>query len=176
MRAVPETGMLMPPGTPGSVMVPFRRGTVPSQHVPAPCRSRPEARGAELEDVSSEGGPLERGWAAGHNPRMDVTEAAVEILKSIRDELRRANERLDARLGELRAELRSTNERLGATNERLERLERRQGESEGRLATELTGVTHAVHELRDALTNRLDLRDDVAALARRVGELERRPQ
>ena len=36
VRAVPDTGLLVPPGTPGSVMVPFRRGTVPSTHVAGP--------------------------------------------------------------------------------------------------------------------------------------------
>ena len=107
---------------------------------------------------------------------MDVTDASVEILKSIREEMRRGHERLDARLGELRGELRASNERLGATNERLERLERRQGETEARLSTELAGVAQAIHEVRDAFTNRLDLRDERTALARRVTELERRPR
>ena len=69
---------------------------------------------------------------------MEVTEAAVEMLKAIRDEMRRGNERLDARLGELRTELRATNERL------------------------------------DALASRLDARDEISALARRVEDLERR--
>ncbi|MBI5477437.1 MAG: hypothetical protein HY906_01200 [Deltaproteobacteria bacterium] len=105
---------------------------------------------------------------------MDGADVTIEILKSIRDEIRRTNERLDAGLGDLRTEIRATNEHLGATNERLERLERRQTESEVRLATELTAVAHAVREVRDLLADRLDLRDEVKALDRRVTDLERR--
>jgi penicillin-binding protein 1A len=52
VRAMPESGLLVPPGTPGSVMVPFRRGTVPSQHVAGPT-PRPGQKPEEptFEDV-----------------------------------------------------------------------------------------------------------------------------
>jgi 1A family penicillin-binding protein len=52
VRAMPETGLLVPPGTPGSVMVPFRRGTMPSTHVAGPT-PKPGQRPEEpsFEDV-----------------------------------------------------------------------------------------------------------------------------
>jgi hypothetical protein len=52
---------------------------------------------------------------------------------------------------EIRDEVRRTNERLGQTNERLSGLERRQTETEVRLATELVAVARAVNDVRDLL-------------------------
>jgi len=61
-------------------------------------------------------------------------------------------------LREIRDQLRDTNARIDGTNQRLERpeggveaLQRRQSESEVRLATELVAVAKAVQEVRDLL-------------------------
>lgn len=60
------------------------------------------------------------------------------------------------------------------TNERLDRLERRQTEDSVRLATELVGVAKAVAEVRDLLRdNRLD-RKKIEDHERRIAKLERR--
>jgi hypothetical protein len=65
---------------------------------------------------------------------VDPTDVTVEILKSIRDEIRG---------------LRQT------TNDRFESMERRQTETEIRLATELVAVASAVNEVRDLLRDHL---------------------
>lgn len=57
---------------------------------------------------------------------------------------------------------------------RLENIERRQTESKIRLASELVNVAHAITEVRDLLRDRLDDRDRIDALDRRVSVLERR--
>ncbi|MBI5482230.1 MAG: hypothetical protein HY906_25465 [Deltaproteobacteria bacterium] len=109
---------------------------------------------------------------------MDTSDVTVEILRSIRDEIRHTNERLDQTNQGLDATRSELSERLDATRselgERLERLERRQTETEVRLATELAAVAHAVTDVRDLLRDRLDLRDDVAALDRRLTVVEQR--
>ncbi len=86
----------------------------------------------------------------------DVANLTVSILREIRDEVRKTNQRLD-----------QPNERLDQTNERLERLEKRQTETEVRLATELVAVASAVGELTELL------RQD-RALRQRVDDHERR--
>ena len=60
------------------------------------------------------------------------------------------------------------------TNERLDRLERRQTEDSVRLATELVSVAKAVGEVRDLLRdNRLD-RTKIEDHERRIAQLEKR--
>jgi DNA-binding Lrp family transcriptional regulator len=88
------------------------------------------------------------------------TDLTVEILKQIRDEIRRTNERLDATRTEL--------------SERMEKLERRQTETEIRLASELTAVVGAVHGLKDALLQDRQLRQTVDNHESRIAALERR--
>jgi hypothetical protein len=73
---------------------------------------------------------------------------------------------------EIRDEVRKTNERLGETNERLTRLERRQVETEVRLATELVAVVGAVHEVRDELLEDRRLAAQVTDHERRIVALE----
>jgi hypothetical protein len=101
----------------------------------------------------------------------DVT----EILKGIRDEVRGINSRLDA----TNSRLDETNERLEAlrddANIRFERLERRQVETELRLATELVAVAGAVREVRDQLREDRMLRGQVDDHERRLAALEKRP-
>lgn len=96
--------------------------------------------------------------------RNDLT---LEVLKEIRDELRGT-----------KAEVRQTNERLdhleSSLGGRLDRLERRQSESEIRLATELVAVVGAVNQVRDLLAARLDFQDKVNDHERRLRALEER--
>ncbi len=80
---------------------------------------------------------------------MEPTDRTVEILKEIRDEGRK-------------------------TNERLERLERRQAESEIRIATEIVGVAGAVREVRELLREDLSLRSRVEDHERRLAAIEAR--
>jgi len=91
---------------------------------------------------------------------MDPTEVTIEILRGIREEVRNTNERLDG----LRADV----------SERLDRVDRRQTETEVRLATELVGVAGAVREVRDLLREDATLRVRVDDLERRVGAIEKR--
>jgi len=80
---------------------------------------------------------------------MDPTDLTIEVLKSIRDELR-------------------------GTNVRLDRVERRQADTEVRLATELVAVVGAVNEVRDLLREDRHLRDRVDDHERRLAAVEAR--
>lgn len=98
-------------------------------------------------------------------PRMTTKPAdpTLAVLKQIRDAVTQTNERLD-----------QTNQRLDQTHQRLDRLEHRQTETEVRLATELTAVVGAVHELRDTLLADRDLRRTVDDHEQRLRAIERR--
>lgn len=78
-----------------------------------------------------------------------MSDTTVEVLREIRDEAR-------------------------MTNERLGRLEKRQVETEIRLATELTSVVGAIHELRDVIVEDRKLRSEVADHEVRIRRLEGR--
>ncbi|MGO9836038.1 MAG: hypothetical protein ACLP1X_17685 [Polyangiaceae bacterium] len=80
---------------------------------------------------------------------MEPTDVTIEVLKGIRDEVR-------------------------GTNARLDRVERRQADTEVRLATELVAVVDAVHEVRDLLREDRQLRDRVADHERRLTAVETR--
>ncbi len=94
---------------------------------------------------------------------MEPPDATVVILREIRTEVGKTNERLD-----------QTNERLDQTNERLGRLERRQADSEIRLATEIVAVVRAVNEVRDVLRAGFDLREQVESHEHRIIRLEQK--
>ena len=79
-----------------------------------------------------------------------------------------------ALLTEIRDQSKITNQRLDQTVERLDRLERRQVETEIRLATELTAVTGAIRQLTEVVVADRDLRRNVADHERRLQALERR--
>jgi len=107
---------------------------------------------------------------------MEPTDLTIEVLKGIRDEVRKTNE-----------ELRNTNEEVRKTNERVdalasetkhgfEHLGRRQTETEIRLATELVGVAGAVREVRDLLRDDLALRNRVDDHERRITAIEKHPR
>lgn len=101
-----------------------------------------------------------------------MADLSIEILREIRDEIRRTNERLDA----TNARLDATNERLGTQTDRLDSrldgLQQRQSEMESRLATELVAVAGAVHELKDAVFADRKLREQVADHEARLRALE----
>ena len=98
------------------------------------------------------------------------TDHTLLVLKQIRDAVAQTNERLD-----------QTNERLDQTREELsnrldqtrQELSRRQTETEIRLATALTDVVGAIHEVRDAVRADKDLRKTVAEHEQRLDALER---
>ena len=75
-------------------------------------------------------------------------------------------------LREIRDEVRKTNERLDSTNQRLENLERRHVETEVRLSTELVAIAAAVGELKDVLLEDRRLREQVANHETRISQLE----
>jgi hypothetical protein len=91
---------------------------------------------------------------------MEPTDITIEILKSIRDEVRGTNQRLET----LQADL----------IERLDRVERRQTESDVRVATELVALGGTMCEMRDAFLGDRALRAQVADHERRIQSMERR--
>jgi hypothetical protein len=89
----------------------------------------------------------------------------TEVLVQIRDELHRTREQLSGGLHEL-------GDALQETNDRLDRLERRQTEDALRLATELVAVASAVGEVRDLLRDQRIERDRLEDHERRIAKLE----
>ncbi len=79
----------------------------------------------------------------------DVPSLTLAVLREIRDEVRK-------------------------TNDRLEQFDRRQTETEVRLATELLAVSSAVHEVGDLLRNSLNVRAKVEEHETRIAALERK--
>jgi len=90
----------------------------------------------------------------------------TEVLMQIRDELRVTGGKID-----------KTNEELQRTRqelvERIDRLERRQLESEVHLATELVSVAGAIKELSKLVAEDRQLRGQVADHEKRLSSLER---
>lgn len=105
---------------------------------------------------------------------MESTDLTVEILKSIRDEVRGTNVRVEG----LREEIRATNARLDGFHEdalaQFGRLERRQADTEIRLATEIVAVAGAIHEVRDLLRGDRILHEKVDDHERRIAAIEKR--
>jgi hypothetical protein len=101
---------------------------------------------------------------------MESNEQTIEILKDIRDEVRRTNSRLD-----------QTNARLYQTHERVETsladVSRRMVDSEIRTSAAVAKLAGTVREMTSVLRVRNDLRprverceQHIAALQRKVGE------
>ena len=88
-----------------------------------------------------------------------MSDLTTKILIEIRDEIR--NTRSDL------------NGRIDRNTERLDRLEKRHVVTEVRLATELSSVTGAIHELRDTLIEDRRFAALVADHERRLVRLER---
>ena len=103
---------------------------------------------------------------------MTEDSVTVTILKDIRTELRSHGEELRAHGQQLRAH----SEELRELREGQKQLEKRQFETEVRLATELTAVVGAIHELRDVIVEDRKLRADVADHELRIRKLEARPK
>jgi chromosome segregation ATPase len=95
----------------------------------------------------------------------------IKILEQIRDELKTTRTELSSRLDETRTELSS---RLDETNSRLNHLERRQVETEVRLATELVSVATAIGDLKKVMVEDRKLRAQVSDHESRIKSLERK--
>jgi hypothetical protein len=93
---------------------------------------------------------------AWRNEPMSPTEITIEILESIRDEVRATNTRLDA-----------TNTRLDETNTRIV-------ESELRTASAITDLHGTVRDLVDVLREQHDWRPRVDRCERDIGDIKRR--
>jgi hypothetical protein len=105
---------------------------------------------------------------------MEPTDLTTEILKSIRDEIRGTNARLDRFESRVEARFETMDARFEATDARLDRLHQRQVDSEVRLATELINVVAAVREVRDELRSDRALRARVDDHEHRIERLETR--
>ncbi len=92
------------------------------------------------------------------------TDLSIEILKSIHDEIRATNGRLD-----------QTNGRLDQTNERLEHLREELSQrivhSEIRTATALTELAGSVREMTGVLKSSIELRPRVERCEQNIAEL-----
>jgi uncharacterized coiled-coil DUF342 family protein len=100
---------------------------------------------------------------------MEPTDITVHILREIRDEIHTG-------LGQVREEIQNTNARVDQTNERLDtfrdELGRRLVESEIRTSTAMADLVGTVREVRDLLSDRLDLRDRVERCERDIDSLK----
>jgi hypothetical protein len=109
-----------------------------------------------------------------------MEDLTTRVLIEIRDEIRATKDELRDELratkDELRDELRATKNELRdeirGTNSRLDRLEKRQSESEIRLGTEIVAVVGAIRELRDTLLEDRQLRQTVDNHETRLRALE----
>lgn len=105
---------------------------------------------------------------------MQPNDLTIAILRGIREDVQGLRDDVHG----LRDEARLTNDRLGklgdATHARLDRLERRQTETDGRLATELVPLASAVREIREAVQHDFTLRDRIEDHERRILAIERR--
>lgn len=89
----------------------------------------------------------------------NTSDLTVKILSEIRDEIRGTRADLNARIEE--------------TNQKVDLLARRQTETEVRLATEIVALAGAVDRTNKLLRERLDDRDRIDDIDRRVTALER---
>lgn len=109
-------------------------------------------------------------------PVKKPADLSVVVLKSIRDEVKKTNERLDS----LGTEVKKTNERLDTlreeTSARFDELGRRIVESEIRTATALTDLAGTVREMTSVLRAQADLRPRVEKCEQDIAELKRPPR
>lgn len=96
----------------------------------------------------------------------NTSDLTVKILSEIRDEIRGTRVDLSAKIDQ-------TNARLEETNQKVDLLARRQTEAEVRLATEIVALAGAVDRTNKLLRERLDDRDRIDDIDRRVSALER---
>ncbi len=109
---------------------------------------------------------------------MDPTDITIEILKSIRDEIKDVRSEMRDGLADVRSEIQETHAGLQGVRteikETRERLEKRQTETEMRLATELVGVAAAVLQVRDLLQEDRTVRTRVEDHERRIAAIEKK--
>ena len=109
---------------------------------------------------------------------MEPTDLTIHILTEIRDEIRSTNERLDGVKNDLGARIDKTNDRVELLNTelggRIDETNRRLTESEIRTTTALIDVVASVHEVRDLLIERRDLRVRVERCEQDIDDLKRR--
>jgi chromosome segregation ATPase len=98
---------------------------------------------------------------------MEPSDATLEVLKDIRQELRDTRTELKSEIGELRDEIRQTNARVDALSDRVV-------ESEIRVATAVTDLHGTVRELTEMLRAQHDLRPRVDRCERDIAEIKRR--
>lgn len=108
------------------------------------------------------------------NERLDQTVNRLDETVERLDRMVERQDRTDERQDQMLARMDQMAERQDQTVDCLNRLERRQAESEIRLATELTEVVQAVKDVHTLLATRLDLRDRVEDHERRLSALEQR--
>lgn len=94
---------------------------------------------------------------------MEPTNLTIEILKSIRDEVRGLGGRVD-----------QTNVSLEQMNGRMDHMERRIVESELRTATAITDLAGTIQALTDLLKSQHDLRPRVERCEREIDALKSR--
>ncbi|MGV3625584.1 MAG: hypothetical protein ACO1OB_32535 [Archangium sp.] len=92
---------------------------------------------------------------------METTDPTLAVLREIRDEGKRTNERLD-----------QTNARLDQTNDRLDQLTRRVVDTEVRLGTALAEVAGSVNQLATLIKQDRDLRQRVDRCEHDIAELK----
>ncbi len=112
---------------------------------------------------------------------MEPENLTVQILREIRDEVKKTNERLDQsneRIDGLGQRIDETNKRVDETNERLvdlrKELSQRIVESEIRTATAITDLAGAVHSLRDAFVENLNLSGRVSQCEHDIKDIKRK--
>lgn len=98
-------------------------------------------------------------------------EVTVQILRDIRDEIRSTNTRLETTNARLDAHIDTTREGLQSLREELGR---KIVESEVRTSTAIHELAGTMHDVRDLLRDRLDLRDRVDRCERDIAELKHR--
>ena len=111
----------------------------------------------------------------------ETREGLRSEMQQVRNDLQQVRNDLRGEIHQTRDELRGEIEqtrvdlggRIDETNERFDRHERRQTESEIRLATELVALAGMVHGLRDDLREDRKLRGRVDDHERRIGALEK---
>ncbi|MBA3392368.1 MAG: hypothetical protein H0T89_06975 [Deltaproteobacteria bacterium] len=109
---------------------------------------------------------------------MESDDLTIHVLREIRDEIRSTNQRVDETNVRLDAINTHLGKRIDAMGERLDKridgMGDRITESEMRTATAITGLAGAIHEVRDLLKDRFDLRDRVERCERDIDELKHR--
>jgi septal ring factor EnvC (AmiA/AmiB activator) len=110
----------------------------------------------------------------------------LEVLRAIWGEMRALNGRIETtnlelrgvsgRIERLEAGFARLEQQQAQTNDRLERLERRQTEDSVRLATEVVAVAKAITEVRDLLREDRQLRAKIDEHDRRIATLEERAE